>query len=80
MNRYQKLCSNTVILGIGTFGSKLLVFLLMPLYTAWLTTAEYGAAEMVTSIANFLIPIGRQTKRWCFPLRWRFFWQGLADF
>ena len=57
MNRYQKLCSNTVILGIGTFGSKLLVFLLMPLYTAWLTTAEYGAAEMVTSIANFLIPI-----------------------
>lgn len=57
MNRYQKLASNTVILAIGTFGSKLLVFLLMPLYTAWLTTAEYGAAEMITGIANFLIPI-----------------------
>ena len=48
MNRYQKLASNTVILAIGTFGSKLLVFLLMPLYTAWLTTAEYGAAEIIT--------------------------------
>lgn len=57
MNRYQKLASNTVILAIGTFGSKLLVFLLMPLYTAWLTTAEYGAAEMITGIANFIIPI-----------------------
>ncbi len=57
MNRYKKLCSNTVILGIGTFGSKLLNFLLMPFYTAWLTTAEYGAAEMVSSVANFLIPI-----------------------
>ena len=57
MNRYQKLFSNTVILAIGTFGSKLLVFLLMPLYTAWLTTAQYGAAETVTSVANFLIPI-----------------------
>ena len=57
MNRYKKLASNTVILGIGTFGSKLLVFLLMPLYTAWLTTAEYGAAEMISGIANFLIPI-----------------------
>lgn len=57
MNRYQKLASNTVILAIGTFGSKLLVFLLMPLYTAWLTTAEYGAAEMITGIANFLIPV-----------------------
>ena len=57
MNRYQKLASNTVILAIGTFGSKLLVFLLMPLYTAWLTTAEYGAAEIITGIANFLIPV-----------------------
>lgn len=57
MNKYKKLASNTVILGIGTFGSKLLVFLLMPLYTAWLTTAEYGAAEMISGIANFLIPI-----------------------
>ena len=57
MNKYKKLASNTVILGIGTFGSKLLVFLLMPLYTAWLTTAEFGAAEMITGIANFLIPI-----------------------
>ena len=57
MSKYKKLVSNTVILGIGTFGSKLLVFLLMPLYTAWLTTAEYGAAEMISGIANFLIPI-----------------------
>ena len=57
MSKYKKLASNTVILGIGTFGSKLLVFLLMPLYTAWLTTAEYGAAEMISGIANFLIPI-----------------------
>ena len=57
MNKYKKLASNTVILGIGTFGSKLLVFLLMPLYTAWLTTAEFGAAEMIAGIANFLIPI-----------------------
>ena len=57
MNRYQKLFSDTVIYGIGTFGSKLLVFLLMPLYTAWLSTAQYGTAELITSTANLLIPI-----------------------
>ena len=57
MNRYKKLFSDTVIYGIGTFGSKLLVFLLMPLYTAWLTTAQYGTAELITSTANLLIPI-----------------------
>ena len=57
MNRYKKLFSDTVILGLGTFGSKLLVFLLMPLYTAWLSTSEYGIAELITSTANLLIPL-----------------------
>lgn len=55
--RDKKLLSNTGLIAIGTFGSKILVFLLMPLYTAWLSTGEYGAAEMVMSISNFLIPI-----------------------
>ena len=57
MNRYRKLLSNTGIIAIGTFGSKLLVFLLMPLYTTWLTTEEYGTAELITGVANFLIPL-----------------------
>lgn len=57
MSRYKKLLSDTVILGLGTFGSKLLVFLLMPLYTAWLSTAEYSTAELISSTANLLIPL-----------------------
>ena len=57
MNRYKKLFSDTVILGLGTFGSKLLVFLLMPFYTAWLSTDQYSTAELITSTANLLIPL-----------------------
>ena len=57
MNRYKKLFSATVILGLGTFGSKLLVFLLMPFYTAWLSTDQYSTAELITSTANLLIPL-----------------------
>ena len=57
MNRYRKLFSDTVILGVGTFASKLLVFLLMPLYTAYLSTAQFGTAELITSTANLLIPL-----------------------
>ena len=57
MNRYKKLFSDTVILAFGTFGSKLLVFLLMPLYTALLSTSQYGTAELITSTANLLIPL-----------------------
>ncbi len=57
MDKYKKLLSNTAILGIGTFGSKLLVFLLLPLYTACLSTAEYSTADIITQSANLLMPI-----------------------
>lgn len=57
MNRYKKLFSDTIILGLGTFGSKLLVFLLMPFYTALLSTDQYSTAELITSTANLLIPL-----------------------
>lgn len=54
--KYKKLCSDTVILALGTFGSKLLVFLLMPLYTALLSPTEYSAAELITGTANLIMP------------------------
>lgn len=57
MDKYKKLLSNTAILGIGTFGSKLLVFLLLPLYTAYLTTAQYSTADIITQSANLLMPL-----------------------
>ncbi len=57
MNRYKKLFSNTVILAFGTFGSKLLVFLLMPLYTYLLSPAEYGTAELISGTANLIMPL-----------------------
>ncbi len=56
-NKYKRLLSNTAILGLGTFGSKLLVFLLMPLYTSFLSTAEYSTADIITQSANLLMPL-----------------------
>ena len=41
--RYRNLFRNTIIFGLGTFGSKLLVFFLLPLYTAYLTPEMYMA-------------------------------------
>lgn len=57
MNRYKKLFSTTVILAIGTFGSKLLTFFLMPLYTHVLTKGEYGIVDLLVQAANLLIPV-----------------------
>ena len=56
MDKYKKLLSNTLILTIGTFASKLLVYFLMPLYTAILSTEQYGTADLITNAANLLIP------------------------
>lgn len=56
MSRYKKLLSNTLILSIGTFGSKLLVYFLMPLYTSILSPSQYGSADLVTNAANLMIP------------------------
>ena len=56
MDKYKKLLSNTLILSVGTFASKLLVYFLMPLYTAILSTEQYGTADLITNTANLLIP------------------------
>lgn len=57
MNKYKRLFSNTLILAIGTFSSKVLVFLLMPYYTRVLSTEELGTGDLITSTANLLIPL-----------------------
>ena len=55
-NRYQKLAKNTAIFAIGTFGSKVLTFLIIPLYTYYLSTAEYGQVDLFSTTANLLVP------------------------
>ena len=57
MGRYKKLLSNTAILAVGTFASKVLVFLMMPLYTSILATDEFSVADLITQTANLLIPL-----------------------
>ena len=57
-NRYKKLLSFTLILGIGTIISKLMTYVVLtPLYTRCLTTAEFGVVELVVQTANLLMPL-----------------------
>ena len=57
MDKYKRLISNTVIFAVGTFSSKVLVFLLMPLYTRVLTDAEYGVTDLIVQTGNLLLPL-----------------------
>ncbi len=54
---YMKLLSNTIVFAIGSFSSKVLVLLLIPIYTNYLTTSELGTTDVLTQIANWLMPI-----------------------
>lgn len=57
MSRYKQLFSNTILFAISNFGSKILLFLLMPLYTNILSTSEYGTADIIMNTVNLLYPI-----------------------
>ena len=57
MNRKKSLAKNTLIIFIGTLCTKLLSFLLLPLYTNVLTTAEYGIVDLLTTLIALFSPI-----------------------
>ena len=57
MNKYKKLLSNTLLISLGTFGSKLLVFLMVRFYTGYLTPSDYSTADLISQTANLLFPI-----------------------
>lgn len=54
--RYSKLGKNTILLFIGNFASKLLSFFLVPLYTYYLTTSEYGISDLLSTTVSLLVP------------------------
>lgn len=56
-NKYKNLLSNTLILGLGVFASKFLVFLMMPLYTGILSPGEYNLADLISQTANLIMPL-----------------------
>lgn len=57
MSRAKNLISNTLILGAGTFASKIIVLLMTPIYTMLLSPAEFGIADIVAQTSNMLIPL-----------------------
>lgn len=55
-SRYFQLVKDVGIFGIGTLGSKLVLFFLVPLYTNVLSQEEYGIAELVITVSQLVMP------------------------
>ncbi len=55
--KHKRLIKNTLIYTIGTFGSKILVFLLVPIYSYFVNKEGFGYYDLVNTTINLLIPI-----------------------
>ena len=57
MGKYKFFLKNIGFLAVSQFGTKLIGFFLIPLYTNVLSATEYGTYDIFTTSVNLLIPI-----------------------
>ena len=57
MSKEKQLIKNTAIYAFGNFGSKLLTFFLLPIYSSYLTQAEFGYFDLIINTSALVIPI-----------------------
>ena len=54
---YKNLLQNLGIFSVANLSTKILNFLILPLYTFYLTTEQYGTVDLVTTTIGLLFPI-----------------------
>ena len=54
-SRYKTLIQNTGLMFIGSFGSKIISFVMLPFYTMWLSVEDYGTCDIINVYATVLL-------------------------
>ena len=57
MNKNKELIKNTLIIFVGKFCTQFLVFILIPIYTRYLLTSDYGYVDLIQTYISLLVPI-----------------------
>lgn len=57
MNKYKSLARNTAIFAFGTFGSKILSFIMVFFYSRAMQTDEFGTLDILINSGSLLLPI-----------------------
>ena len=57
MSKKKQLMKNTIIIFLGRACTQLISFFLLPLYTSFLLTKEYGLVDLITTYVTLLVPI-----------------------
>lgn len=55
--KHKKLVSNSLLFTLGSLGSKLISFVLVPIYTFHISKSDYGKIDLLITIASLLLPI-----------------------
>lgn len=57
MGKYSRLGKNTLFVFIGNVGGKALAILMLPLFTRWLSVADFGVTDMIMTYATLLFSL-----------------------
>ena len=57
MKSKDSLMKNTLLLSMGTFLTKGLSFIMVPFFSKWLSTAEYGSFDLMATYVTLLLPL-----------------------
>lgn len=57
MNEKKRLIRNTGVIAIGSISTRIVSFLLLPMYTSLLSTSEYGIFDYIICICTFVSPL-----------------------
>lgn len=57
MNRGKELVKNTTIIFMGKFATQFLSFFLLPIYSKFLATEDYGTIDLILTYISLLVPV-----------------------
>lgn len=56
-NNIKRLLNNSLIFSIGTLGTKIIGFLMVPFYTYFLTRSQFGVVDLISTTIAMLTPV-----------------------
>ena len=57
MSKGKELAKNTLIITIGKISTQFISFFLIPLYTSYLASSDYGAVDLINTYVSLLVPV-----------------------
>ena len=57
VGKYKNLLVNILLFACNTVATKLITFLLVPLYTFYMTSSEFGITDVASTTVNLLLPL-----------------------